>query len=210
MSNKIPCGGFYLDDMLNVNGDGELSINGSTPYQQLVTDGEGGVKWEDRLAYSDGKIVVNATDTTSYVLISDEIPDGEMYDGNYCWVFQSKGSKKDIMVSQIDSYLLQAGPVLFALTDNVEYIDIILPKRGIYFWSSSNSNTYVTGISFGSSSSAPEITWDGKVENVKTIDSKYIPGELNEIILPSSTSGSSKKFKITVDDSGAITATQVT
>ena len=36
-----------------------------------------------------------------------------------------------------------------------------------------------------------------------------IPSELNEVILPSSTSGSSKKFKITVDDSGAITATEV-
>lgn len=51
MSNKIPCGGFYLDDMLNVNSNGELSINGGTPYQQLVTDGSGNAKWEDRLAY---------------------------------------------------------------------------------------------------------------------------------------------------------------
>lgn len=51
MSNKIPCGGFYLDDMLNVNDSGELSIKGGTPYQQLVTDGEGNTQWEDRLAY---------------------------------------------------------------------------------------------------------------------------------------------------------------
>ena len=51
MSNKIPCGGFYLDDMLNVNDSGELSINGGTPYQQLVTDGDGNTVWEDRLAY---------------------------------------------------------------------------------------------------------------------------------------------------------------
>ena len=51
MSNKIPCGGFYLDDMLNVNDSGELSIKGGTPYQQLVTDGEGNTRWEDRLAY---------------------------------------------------------------------------------------------------------------------------------------------------------------
>ena len=53
MSNKIPCGGFYLDDMLNVNDSGELSIKGGTPYQQLVTDGDGKTKWEDRLAYED-------------------------------------------------------------------------------------------------------------------------------------------------------------
>ena len=30
------------------------------------------------------------------------------------------------------------------------------------------------------------------------------------IVIPSSTSGSAKKFKITVDDSGTITATEVT
>ena len=30
------------------------------------------------------------------------------------------------------------------------------------------------------------------------------------IVIPSSTSGSTKKFKITVDDSGTITATEVT
>ena len=51
MKNKIPCGGFYLDDTLNVNDSGELSIKGGTPYQQLVTDGDGNAKWEDRLAY---------------------------------------------------------------------------------------------------------------------------------------------------------------
>ena len=51
MSNKIPCGGFYLDDMLSVNDSGELSIKGGTPYQQLVTDGDGNTRWDDRLAY---------------------------------------------------------------------------------------------------------------------------------------------------------------
>lgn len=51
MKNKIPCGGFYLDDTLNVNDSGELSIKGGTSYQQLVTDGDGNAKWEDRLAY---------------------------------------------------------------------------------------------------------------------------------------------------------------
>ena len=51
MSNKIPCGGFYLDDTLGVNENGELSIKGGTPYQQLVTDGDGNTHWEDRLAY---------------------------------------------------------------------------------------------------------------------------------------------------------------
>lgn len=51
MSNKIPCGGFYLDDMLSVDENGKLGVNGGEPFKQLVTDGSGEAKWEDRLAY---------------------------------------------------------------------------------------------------------------------------------------------------------------
>ena len=40
------------------------------------------------------------------------------------------------------------------------------------------------------------------------IDEKFIP-EMSSVTLKSSTSGSSKKFKITVNDSGTITATEV-
>ncbi len=51
MNNKIPCGGFYLSDTLGVDESGKLGVNGGEPYKSLVTDGNGGVKWEDRLAY---------------------------------------------------------------------------------------------------------------------------------------------------------------
>ena len=46
------------------------------------------------------------------------------------------------------------------------------------------------------------------VTEVVKIDEKYLPTP--EYIIPSSTSGSTKKFKITVDDNGALTATEVT
>ena len=39
---------------------------------------------------------------------------------------------------------------------------------------------------------------------------EFLPSEVNELIMNSSTPGSTKKFKITVDDSGAITATETT
>lgn len=57
MSNKIPCGGFKLDNnFLGMNENDELSLTGGSegegkPYKQLVTDGTGTAKWEDRLAY---------------------------------------------------------------------------------------------------------------------------------------------------------------
>lgn len=54
--SKVPCGGFKLDEnFLGMNENDELSLVGGggegTPYQQLVTDGDGNAKWEDRLAY---------------------------------------------------------------------------------------------------------------------------------------------------------------
>ena len=56
--SKVPCGGFKLDEnFLGMNENDELSLVGGgdegTPYQQLVTDGDGNTKWEDRLAYSE-------------------------------------------------------------------------------------------------------------------------------------------------------------
>ena len=54
--SKVPCGGFKLDNnFLGMNENDELSLVGGgsegKAYQQLVTDGDGNVKWEDRLAY---------------------------------------------------------------------------------------------------------------------------------------------------------------
>ena len=57
--NKVPCGGFELGESLIMK-DGKLDLaegaggglpTGGAPYQQLVTDGTGTAKWEDRLAY---------------------------------------------------------------------------------------------------------------------------------------------------------------
>ena len=53
--------------------------------------------------------------------------------------------------------------------------------------------------------------------SVKTVEkvitpmaAEFLPSEINELIMNSSTTGSTKKFKITVNDSGTISATQVT
>ena len=51
MNNKIPCGGFYLSDTLGVDENGKLGVNGGEPYQQLMTDETGNVKWKNPPAY---------------------------------------------------------------------------------------------------------------------------------------------------------------
>ena len=74
MNNKIPCGGFYLSDTLGVDENGKLGVNGGEPYKSLVTDGDGNVKWEDRLAYDDSRVVVDFGNGAQFVKVSDEVP----------------------------------------------------------------------------------------------------------------------------------------
>ena len=55
--SKVPCGGFKLDEnFFGMNENDELSLTGGgesegKAFQQLVTDGNGTARWEDRLAY---------------------------------------------------------------------------------------------------------------------------------------------------------------
>ena len=214
MNNKIPCGGFYLSDTLGVDENGRLGVNGGEPYKSLVTDGEGTAKWEDRLAYDDSKVVVNDGAGNQLVKVSDEVPSWASVDAPMK-VWMSNGTNQTVNPADyVDfgngSFIAQAA--VFVTTDNLEApageTPVVFPKKGVYF-ASMPDVFYTTGIA-SADSDTPEITWDGNIGTIKTIDPKYIPSELNEIIVPSSTSGSSKKFKITVDDSGAVSATEVT
>ena len=220
MSNKIPCGGFYLDDMLNVNDSGELSINGGTPYQQLVTDGNGNTQWEDRLAYDDSKVVVGPLkDGTSLAKVADEIP-GFVSAGEAVNIYLSIGQELHCEIRELDiepgtgtavPYTADTWVVFIAENNQTTWLNgnlLTFPQKGVYFLFL-EGQFYVSGFS-RSTSDTPVITWDGNVGGIKKLDEKYIPSELNEIILPSSTPSSTKKFKITVDDSGTISATQVT
>ena len=47
-------------------------------------------------------------------------------------------------------------------------------------------------------------------ETVTPMAEEFLPSEVNELIMNSATQGSAKKFKITVNDSGTISATEVT
>ena len=210
MSNKIPCGGFYLSDTLGVDENGKLGVNGGEPFKSLVTDGTSGVKWEDRLAYDDSKLVVNVVEGAQYVKVADEVPSWASLDVSIKYWISNGFNSTDTPIDYVDlgngSFL--AGEEAFFITaDNTEFNGTVFPEKGVYFILA--DGMYVAGIA-SADSDTPEITWDGNIETIKTIDPKYIPSELNEIVLPSSTSGSSKKFKITVDDSGTISATEVT
>ena len=200
---------------IGVNSNGVLKPNSTVPsssgepYKSLVTDGDGNVKWEDRLAYDDSRVVVDSGEGVKFVKVADEVPSWASVDAPMkIWI----NNGTNVTVNPEDYRSLGNGSFFanefacFIATDNVESGGFVFPKKGVYFLS--ENGDYVTGIA-SVDSDTPEITWDGYIGGFKKLDKKYIPSELNEVILPSSTSGSSKKFKITVDDSGAITATEV-
>ena len=213
MNNKIPCGGFYLSDTLGVDENGKLGVNGGEPYKSLVTDGNGNTKWEDRLAYEGSKLVIDYMQGYQLVKIADEIPSWVSIDAPMK-LWASAGAPSTIPAKHylnLGNGSFGVGEYVFIITaDNIEleFYGLVFPEKGVYF-ASGPDNFYITGIA-SADSDTPEITWDGSLGTIKTIDPKYIPSELNEIILPSSTPSSTKKFKITVNDNGAISATEVT
>lgn len=225
MSNrKVPCGGFGLDEnFLGVNENGELSLVGGASedkaYQQLVTDGTGKATWEDRLAYDDSKVVVGPLkDGTILVKVADEIPDFVSI-GESVNVYSSFGDVQKCEIRDLDfepdtgasvPYAAESSAVFVTEDNQKVYLNsdlLTFPKKGVYFLCLENV-FYVSGVS-SSTSETPEITWDGNIGSVKKIDEKLLP-ELTKLVMLSSTSGSAKKFEITVDDTGTLSATEIT
>ena len=225
MSNKIPCGGFKLDNnFLGMNENDELSLTGGSEgegkaYKQLVTDGTGKATGEDRLCYSDELVSFTTDDMPGFVWyrVSEIVPDGSSsvsIDDSASVVYSGQVINNVVMVfADTDCYIGNELLFAVALSDNVtvsvDGIEFTIPKKGTYFLSANGIT--VTGMALGRKTSVDEmeITWDGNTETIKKLDEKFMP-DMNSVILNSSTSSSTKKFKITVDDSGTISATEVT
>ena len=105
-----------------------------------------------------------------------------------------------IYVASEDVTVVGTGEILVAIArkDNAFAADIVdggilFPQKGTYFMKSDNA--YIARLS---------------KQTITPMAEEFLPSEVNELIMNSSTPDSTKKFKITVDDSGAISATEVT
>ena len=186
MNKKIPCGGFYLSDMLGVDENGKLGVNGGEPYKSLVTDGTGTAKWEDRLAYASvtemelmpeqtvafsaaGEGVSTAVSPVSFNLSEGGAYkvtfDGQQYDC-VCKLYQSMPYIGNISVYGGDD---TGEPFLYILFD------------GSYAWLSYDTNASHT------------ISVSGPAENVKPINPKYLP-RLNVVISGNDVDGYSSNY----------------
>ena len=178
MNNKIPCGGFYLSDTLGVDENGKLGVNGGEPYKSLVTDGTGGVKWEDRLAYDDSRLAVYVGNGGQFVKVADEVPSWAYVNASIKF-WGSDGSNITVTPENYTdlgngSFNIDGG-AYFITTDNLEFNGVVFPEKGVYF--AFSPEIYVTGIA-SADSDTPEITWDGNIGVIKKLDEKFLPEPL--------------------------------
>ena len=174
---------------INVDSRGMLKPNSTIPStngaanQQLVTDGEGNVKWEDRLAYDDSKLVVDISHGLKAVKVADEVPSWASVDSPIkVWLSNGKHYNTVSPEGHADfgngSFMANASIFIIA-TDNSELENdgntVVFPEKGVYF--ASIPGNYVTGIA-SADSDTPEITWDGSIGVIKKLDEKFLPEPL--------------------------------
>ena len=183
---------------INVSANGILKPNSTLPstngasYQQLVTDGDGNTKWEDRLAYEgSSKLVVDLHGGLQAVKVADEVPSWMSVD-TPTKIWTSDGTNVTATTENnvgYDNGSFRIYTMVFVITEDNSIIRIHeddeggygFPEKGVYFSVDSNLG-YVSGIA-SADSDTPEITWDGNIEMIKTIDPKYIPADhINSLI----------------------------
>ena len=197
---------------VNVSANGVLRPNstvpssGGTTYKQLVTDGDGGIKWEDRLAYT-GTGLTELYDSTIQGMLHSS---GKTYHytENDCTKIFTEGNKYTVICNGVTQRWESKGPFEpYGFLGNTGFRGIgestdepFLLNVGIDFdlnviWDKSYGQTVTISVYQESEKTFP-------------IDEKFIP-VMSSVTLKSTTSGSSKKFKITVNDNGTISATEV-
>ena len=179
---------------INVDNRGMLRPNSTVPstngtsYQQLVTDGSGNTKWEDRLVYEGSRVVIEyAEKGLTLVRISDEIPSWASINISMkLWLRRTPPLVVDSThYIDLGNGSFAAAFAFFIANDNCSVSNggdsLTFPKKGVYIMNpvpgSLGGNDYVVGIST-KDSDTPEITWDGSVEMIKKIDEKFLPDQL--------------------------------
>ena len=203
MSFKIPCGGFKLDEKLfSLDKNDVLSIPKPLTYDYMPEgypkkDGWS-VEWDGNI---DGKINVTGTPLYKFsdrVLTYEEFLSAKWVDPSDSsqFIMVSETRPKQQQIADNISEFNFAGRSFFVVSEDNAGIDrVIFPTKGLY------ANVHTPPFKLIK-------------ETITPIDVNFIPNTIqrvgDDIIISSSTADSTKKFKITVDDSGTISATEVT
>lgn len=121
-------------------------------------------------------------------------------------VYVSRGAH-DISVMNAHGYLYSLGRYQDGKEDKSYWAPII--SYGAFYFQYDEDRSYASK-AYKRLEMSGGLTFTTKNANEEEVRQKVVLEGDKEIILSSSTSGSTKKFKITVDDSGTISATEVT
>lgn len=167
-------------------------------------DGTLEITWDGNI---DGRETVELSGSAAtYVHVSDSVLSNDITlveQGVLEVTFDDTGDKEETpLAGQVQNMNGIVAASQFAISipnDNTALGDkMIFPKRGIYFVKLIGSGSYNLHVS--------KLIAPGEV---KKIDEQFMPESFGSIIVRSSTEGSTKLFKITVDDTGTISATEV-
>ena len=145
--------------------------------------------------FQSGKLLmincIRSSDSTGYVL---------------SMVYVSRGAH-DISVMSSHGYLYSLGRYQDGEEDKFYWAPII--SYGAFYFQYDETGSYGSE-AYKRLEMSDGLTFTTKNANQDAVSQKVVLEGDKEIILSSSTSGSTKKFKITVDDSGTLSATEVT
>lgn len=106
--------------------------------------------------------------------------------------------------------LYSSGAVLFGATTttsgNIELYTLAVTANEAKFVSKE-------AVTYGPDSTMPQVSMDSDpTADMQIATKKYVDDKISdkELILSSSTAGSTKKFKLTIDDTGTLTASEIT
>ena len=199
MSFKIPCGGFKLDEKsFSLDENGVLSIPKPLTYDYMP---EGypsksvlfDIEWD-----GDTSGLVSAADAYYKVANYTEATKADLVgcmlslqnDPEHPEPFAVEESEID---NSLNPHITMISDYVWFVSEPTIFSHVNFTEAGIYF------------VKMG------ELYTERLIKQTITpIAEEFLPSEVNELIMNSSTPDSTKKFKITVDDSGTIKATEVT
>ncbi len=185
--------------------------SGGTPYQQLVTDGDGNARWEDRPFGVEKGAVIRSVSELSWSENTGYKKDEYQYkvdvDVNVFNTFDTipgVDANSSIQVV-VDGVVYSNMTVEYTNAGGAYEIHVYSEECPVYI---STVNAYMADVlTVQFLSNRTDITSVKVIDlgknSIKAMSSDYIE-------FASTTPGSTKKFKITVDDSGTISATEVT
>ena len=169
VKKKILGGGFMLGKglvlseggkTLNVSGGGLPS--GGTPYQQLVTDGNGKTKWEDRLAYETDPVLTEILPEQNFTGTKQMLTGGSKLSIGQTYTVKFDNTEYECICVDLDGILAIGNAAIVGMgSDTGEPCILGYNGEQLYIYVSDETSTHTVSVS-------------GFASTIKKIDEKFL------------------------------------